>query len=154
MSVYAGAGVDIAAGNQAVVLMGDAVRSTYGPEVLAGLGAFGGLFDLAGLHQMAAPVLVASTDGVGTKVKLAAQAGRYESIGHDIVNHCLNDVLVSGGRPLFFLDYIAASKLDPQMAARVVSGMAAGPRAARCWAARRPRCPAYTRPASLTWPGP
>jgi phosphoribosylformylglycinamidine cyclo-ligase/phosphoribosylamine--glycine ligase/phosphoribosylformylglycinamidine cyclo-ligase len=112
--------------------MRDAVRSTYGPEVLAGLGAFGGLFDLAGLGQMAAPVLVASTDGVGTKVKLAAQAGRYESIGHDIVNHCLNDILVSGGRPLFFLDYIAAAKLDPQLAARVVSGMAAACRAAGC----------------------
>jgi len=75
---------------------------------------------------MAAPVLVASTDGVGTKVRLAAQAGRYESIGHDIVNHCINDILVQGARPLFFLDYVASARLDPAQVAQMVSGMAAG----------------------------
>jgi phosphoribosylformylglycinamidine cyclo-ligase/phosphoribosylamine--glycine ligase/phosphoribosylformylglycinamidine cyclo-ligase len=100
--------------------------------VLAGLGAFGGLFDVGALKGLRHPVLVASTDGVGTKVKLAAQAGQYESLGHDLVNHCLNDILVSGGRPLFFLDYIAAAKLEPRMAAQVVGGIAAACRAAGC----------------------
>lgn len=125
LSAYASAGVDIDAGSRAVDLMRDAVKSTYGPEVLAGIGAFGGLFDAAALKGMNDPVLVASTDGVGTKVKLAAQMGRYESIGHDIVNHCIDDILVQGARPLFFLDYVASSKLDPEMVASVVTGMAA-----------------------------
>jgi phosphoribosylformylglycinamidine cyclo-ligase/phosphoribosylamine--glycine ligase/phosphoribosylformylglycinamidine cyclo-ligase len=132
MSSYSEAGVSIDAGNRAVDLMREAVRSTYGPHVLAGIGAFGGLFDAAELKAMRAPVLVASTDGVGTKVKLAAQVGRYESIGHDLVNHCLNDILVQGARPLFFLDYVAASKLEPEMVAEVVRGLAAACRAAGC----------------------
>ncbi len=121
---YARSGVNIDAGNRAVDLMRDAVKSTYGPEVLAGIGAFGGLFDAAALKGMTDPVLVASTDGVGTKVKLAAQVGRYESIGHDIVNHCIDDILVQGARPLFFLDYVASSKLDSEMIASMVKGMA------------------------------
>lgn len=132
MSTYAAAGVSIDAGNRAVALMRDSVRATYGPEVLAGIGAFGGLFDASALKQMAAPVLVASTDGVGTKVKLAAQVGRYEAIGHDLVNHCINDILVQGARPLFFLDYIASSKLEPEMVAEVVRGLAAACRMAGC----------------------
>jgi len=129
---YAESGVSIDAGNRAVDLMGDAVRSTYGPEVLAGLGAFGGLFDAAALKAMAAPVLVASTDGVGTKVKLAAQARRFETIGHDLVNHCINDILVQGAHPLFFLDYVASAALDPEVVAAIVTGIAAACRAARC----------------------
>jgi phosphoribosylformylglycinamidine cyclo-ligase len=132
MTNYAASGVNIDAGNRAVELMRDAVKSTYGPEVLAGIGAFGGLFDASALKSMNDPVLVASTDGVGTKVKLAAQAGRYESIGHDIVNHCLNDILVQGARPLFFLDYIASSTIDPPMVASIVSGIAAACREAGC----------------------
>ncbi|MBI5564690.1 MAG: phosphoribosylformylglycinamidine cyclo-ligase [Chloroflexi bacterium] len=131
-SSYAASGVNIDAGNRAVELMRDAVKSTYGPEVLAGIGAFGGLFDASALKSMRDPVLVASTDGVGTKVKLAAQAGRYESIGHDIVNHCINDILVQGARPLFFLDYVASSKIDPKMIASVVSGISAACREAGC----------------------
>ncbi|MEK7310719.1 MAG: phosphoribosylformylglycinamidine cyclo-ligase [Chloroflexota bacterium] len=131
-SAYASSGVSIDSGNRAVDLMRDTVRSTYGPEVLAGIGAFCVLFSAAALKHMADPVLVASTDGVGTKVKLAAQAGRYEPIGHDIVNHCINDILVQGARPLFFLDYIASSKLDPEMVAAVVKGIAAACREARC----------------------
>ncbi|BCX05343.1 MAG: phosphoribosylformylglycinamidine cyclo-ligase [Candidatus Roseilinea sp.] len=131
-SAYAAAGVDIDAGNEAVALMRAAVQSTYTPDVLAGIGSFGGLFDAAQLRDMRAPVLVASTDGVGTKVKLAAAFGRYESIGHDIVNHCINDILVQGARPLFFLDYIAASKLDPSQVASVVKGMAEACRDAGC----------------------
>ncbi len=131
-STYASAGVSIEAGNRAVNLMRAAVKSTYGPEVLAGIGSFGGLFSAVALKGMQEPVLVASTDGVGTKVKLAVQAGRYESIGHDIVNHCINDILVQGARPLFFLDYIASSKLNPEMVASVVGGMAAACCAAGC----------------------
>jgi phosphoribosylformylglycinamidine cyclo-ligase len=129
---YAKSGVNIDAGNRAVDLMRDAVKSTYGPEVLAGIGSFGGLFDASTLKSMNDPVLVASTDGVGTKVKLAAQCGRYESIGHDIVNHCIDDILVQGARPLFFLDYIASLKLDPEMIASVVTGMAAACRESGC----------------------
>jgi phosphoribosylformylglycinamidine cyclo-ligase len=129
---YAKSGVNIDAGNRAVDLMRDAVKSTYGPEVLAGIGSFGGLFDASPLKSMNDPVLVASTDGVGTKVKLAAQCGRYESIGHDIVNHCIDDILVQGARPLFFLDYIASLKLDPEMIASVVTGMAAACRESGC----------------------
>jgi len=131
-SSYAAAGVSIDAGNRAVDLMRDAVRSTYGPQVLSGIGAFGGLFSAGVLKEMNDPVLVASTDGVGTKVKLAAQAGRYDSIGHDIVNHCIDDILVQGARPLFFLDYVASSQLNPEMIASVVGGMAAACRAAGC----------------------
>ena len=129
---YAHSGVNIDAGNRAVDLMRSAVQSTYGPEVLAGIGAFGGLFDASILKSMNDPVLVASTDGVGTKVKLAAQCGRYEVIGHDIVNHCIDDILVQGARPLFFLDYIASSKLDPEMIASVVKGMSAACRESGC----------------------
>lgn len=132
-SDYAAAGVNIDAGNRAVELMTGAVKSTYGPEVLAGIGAFGGLYDAGGiLRSMRSPVLVGSTDGVGTKVKLAAQAGRYGSIGEDIVNHCVNDILVQGARPLFFLDYFATSALRPEITAAVVGGAAKACREAGC----------------------
>lgn len=131
-SAYARAGVDIAAGQQAVSLMKAAVQSTYGPEVLAGLGAFGGLFDAGGLKTMAAPVLVASTDSIGTKTKVAARLNRWDTIGQDLVNHCLNDILVQGARPLFFLDYVAASRLEPGRVAAIVQGMAAACRQAGC----------------------
>ena len=93
-------------------------------SVLAGIGSFGGLFDASALKEMKSPVLVASTDGVGTKVKLASSVGRYRGIGHDIVNHCINDILVQGARPLFFMDYFATSKLDPEQTAEVVTGIA------------------------------
>jgi phosphoribosylamine--glycine ligase/phosphoribosylformylglycinamidine cyclo-ligase len=123
-AAYENSGVSIDAGNKAVELMKDAVRATYTPAVLAGIGSFGGLFDISALKDMGNPVLVASTDGVGTKVKLAAECGRYRSIGHDIVNNCINDILVQGARPLFFMDYFATSKLDPEQAAEVVTGIA------------------------------
>lgn len=132
ISAYTRAGVDIDAGNRAVQLMTAAVKSTYSPEVLAGIGAFGGLFDGARLQRMSHPVLVASTDGVGTKTMAAARANRWENIGRDLVNHCINDILVQGARPLFFLDYIASSKLDPERIAMVVEGMAAACREAGC----------------------
>ncbi|HVM72750.1 MAG TPA: phosphoribosylformylglycinamidine cyclo-ligase [Anaerolineales bacterium] len=129
---YAAAGVNIDAGNRAVELMKAAVKSTYGPEVLGGIGSFGGLYDISALKAMKSPVLVASTDGVGTKVKIAAQAGRYTSIGYDIVNHCIDDILVQGARPLFFLDYFATSSLNPQTVAEVVGGISDACRAAGC----------------------
>ncbi len=121
---YAAAGVDLAAGNQATKLMKTAVHSTFGPEVLSGVGSFGGLFDISAAKAMAQPVLVASTDGVGTKTMVAAAMNRWDTIGHDIVNHCIDDILVQGAKPLFFLDYVASSKLNPEQIATVVGGIA------------------------------
>jgi phosphoribosylamine--glycine ligase/phosphoribosylformylglycinamidine cyclo-ligase len=129
---YAAAGVDIDAGNRAVEQMREAVRSTYTPAVLAGIGPFGGLFALDEVLDAEDPVLVASTDGVGTKTMIAAAMGRYDSVGHDIVNHCMNDVLVQGARPLFFLDYVATAHLDPDHIATVVGGCAEACRALGC----------------------
>ncbi len=121
---YADSGVSIDAGNRTVDLMKDAVKSTYTSSVLAGIGSFGGLYDASVLKSFDNPVLVASTDGVGTKVKLAASVGCYRSVGHDIVNHCVNDILVQGARPLFFMDYFATDKLTPEVTAEVVTGIA------------------------------
>lgn len=129
---YARTGVNIAAGQRATELMAAAVRATYGPEVLAGLGAFGGMYDAMALKEMTAPVLVASTDGVGTKTKVAARLGWWDTIGRDLVNHCVNDILVQGARPLFLLDYIAAARLDPEQMATIVGGVATACREARC----------------------
>lgn len=128
-SAYENSGVSINAGNRAIELMKDSVRATYNDSVLAGIGSFGGLFDVSVLKQMKSPVLVASTDGVGTKVKLAASVGRYRGIGYDIVNHCINDILVQGAKPLFFMDYFATSKLNPEQTAEVVTGIAEACRA-------------------------
>ena len=128
--LYKQAGVDIDAGNAAVAAMRPAIRATFTPNVLADVGSFGGLYALTDLPGQ--PVLAASTDGVGTKVKLAAQFGRWTGIGHDIVNHCVNDILVQNARPLFFLDYVAASKLDPTQVASVVTGIAEACRAVGC----------------------
>ncbi len=129
-SKYREAGVDIDAGIRAVERMKPAIRATFTPAVLADVGSFGGLYALENLPPQ--PVLVASTDGVGTKVKLAADLGRWRGIGFDIVNHCVNDILVQNARPLFFLDYIAAGKLVPEQVAEVVTGMAEACRAAGC----------------------
>ncbi len=131
-TTYRDAGVDIEAGNRAVHLMKSAVQSTYGREVLAGIGAFGGLYDGVALKGMAAPVLVASTDGVGTKTKIAAALGRYDTIGQDIVGHCVNDILVQGARPLFFLDYVAFNKLVPERVATIVTGIAEACKSVGC----------------------
>lgn len=131
-NAYARAGVNIAAGNRATELMKNAVRATYSAEVLSDTGSFGGLYAATALQAMDAPVLVASTDGVGTKVKVAARLNRWDSIGQDLVNHCINDILVQGARPLFFLDYVASSKLDAEQIATIVSGVAAACQAAGC----------------------
>ena len=131
-SAYAMSGVDIDAGHKAVELMSRAVKSTYNQAVLGGIGSFGGLYSAAAIKTMQKPVLVASTDGVGTKVKLAAKIKNFKSIGKDIVNHCIDDILVQGAYPLFFLDYVASSKLDSQMIADIVTGMSEACRESDC----------------------
>ncbi len=132
LTSYAAAGVDIDEGARAVSQMKHAVERTHGPAVLRGVGSFGGAFSGKAIKAMDEPVLVASTDGVGTKVELAARLGRYRGVGADIVNHCIDDVLVQGARPLFFLDYIASSKLRADHVAEVVTGMAEACEAAGC----------------------
>ncbi|GAC1637914.1 MAG: phosphoribosylformylglycinamidine cyclo-ligase [Herpetosiphon sp.] len=130
---YKAAGVDIDAATRAKDLMTAAVRGTHTPAVVAGMGAFGGVIDLsAACGNLAMPMLVASTDGVGTKTLVAAALSRYDTVGQDLVNHCLNDVLVQGARPLFCMDYIAAAQLDPQMVATVVGGVATACQAIGC----------------------
>jgi phosphoribosylamine--glycine ligase/phosphoribosylaminoimidazole synthetase len=132
LTSYAAAGVDIDEGNRAVRQMTGAIERTLGPDVLRGVGSFGGVFSAKSIIAMDDPVLVASTDGVGTKVELAARAGMVRGVGADIVNHCIDDVLVQSARPLFFLDYIAASELDADLVAEVVTGMAEACEAAGC----------------------
>ncbi|MBE7560010.1 phosphoribosylformylglycinamidine cyclo-ligase [bacterium] len=128
---YARAGVNLAVADSLKVKIGELVESTRGPQVLSNRGGFGGLFDVAALPEKN-PVLVASTDGVGTKLKLAVAVGRYRGVGHDIVNHCVNDILVCGARPLFFLDYLGFGRLDPVVAPEVVAGIAEACRVAGC----------------------
>jgi phosphoribosylformylglycinamidine cyclo-ligase len=122
---YAKAGVDVDAGNRLVDLIRPAVRSTRRPGADGEIGGFGGLFDLraAGFRD---PILVAANDGVGTKVKIAIESGLHDTIGVDLVAMCVNDLIVQGAEPLFFLDYYAAGKLEPEAAAAVVSGIARG----------------------------
>ena len=126
---YRDAGVDIDAGNRAVDLIKEKVRSTFGPEVLTGIGGFGSLFAFGGYRE---PVLVASADGVGTKLKIAIALARHDTIGIDLVNHCVNDILTTGAAPLFFLDYVAMGKLRPEKVAAVVGGLAEACRANGC----------------------
>ncbi|GAB3732986.1 phosphoribosylformylglycinamidine cyclo-ligase [Silanimonas algicola] len=121
---YRDAGVDIDAGNDLVERIKPLVKRSFRPEVMGGLGGFGALFDLSGKYRE--PVLVSGTDGVGTKLKLAQQLDRHESIGIDLVAMCVNDVLVQGAEPLFFLDYFATGKLHVDTAAAVIGGIAKG----------------------------
>ena len=127
---YRDAGVDIDAGNALVERIKPLVRRSFRPEVMGGLGGFGALFDLSGKYRE--PVLVSGTDGVGTKLRLAQQLGRHDTIGIDLVGMCVNDVLVQGAEPLFFLDYFATGKLDVDTAAAVVGGIATGCELAGC----------------------
>ncbi len=127
---YRDAGVDIDAGNALVERIKPLVKRTFRHEVMGGLGGFGALFDLSGKYRE--PVLVSGTDGVGTKLKLAQQLHRHDSIGIDLVGMCVNDVLVQGAEPLFFLDYFATGKLDVDTAVAVVGGIAKGCELAGC----------------------
>lgn len=120
---YRSAGVDIDAATKALGKVREHARSTYQPGTLSDIGSFGGLFRLD-TEKYRRPVLVASTDGVGTKLKLAFATGRHTSVGYDLVSHCINDILVQGARPLFFLDYLAMGQLDGEVAADVVAGIA------------------------------
>lgn len=120
---YRSAGVDLVAGEAVVDAIGAAVRATHGPEVLRGLGHFGGFYRIGPTPSGA--TLVASTDSVGTKLKVAILAGRHEGIGRDLVHHCINDIVACGARPLFFLDYYATGKLHPEHASLVIGSIAA-----------------------------
>ncbi len=127
---YAAAGVSLDAANDAKGRIRRLVESTFTAGARGGFGGFGGMFRLP--DGMRRPVLVSSADGVGTKIKLAIDAGRHDTIGHDLVNHCVNDVLVQGARPLFFLDYVAFGVLEPAVVEAVVAGVAAGCRENGC----------------------
>jgi len=128
---YAQAGVDVDLGNLVKRRIQARVKSTHGPEVLGKIGGFGGLFapDFSGMRE---PVLVGSVDGVGTKLKVALAVGRHDTVGADLVNHCVNDIAVLGARPLFFLDYIGAERLEPRVFDQLLSGFAKACRAAGC----------------------
>lgn len=123
MSDYKAAGVDIDAGNETVRRIRSLARSTFTPGVLSDIGSFGGLFRLD-RDRYREPVLVSSADGVGTKLKIAFMTGRHDTIGADLVNHCVNDILVQGAEPLFFLDYLATGRLSPAVAEQVIGGVA------------------------------
>jgi phosphoribosylformylglycinamidine cyclo-ligase len=129
-TAYAASGVDVAAGERAIDLMRAAVEATHRPEVLGGIGGFGAAIAIpAGYRE---PVLVSSTDGVGTKTAIAASLGRYDTIGRDLVAMCVDDVVCSGAEPLFFLDYVAVGLLEPQQVAELVGGVASGCTDAGC----------------------
>jgi phosphoribosylformylglycinamidine cyclo-ligase len=128
---YKDAGVDIDAANLALSQVKDVIKRTFTDNVLQDIGSFGAMYqlDLKGMEQ---PVLVSSVDGVGTKLKLAFMTGKHDTVGVDLVSHCVNDILVQGARPLFFLDYLAIGKLEPGVAAEVIKGIATGCRYAGC----------------------
>ena len=128
---YEAAGVSIEAGEEAVLRIKDKVRSTFRPEVIGDIGGFGGLFAFAN-HRYRHPVLVSSTDGVGTKALIAQASGRFDTIGVDLVAMCVDDLVCQGAEPLFFLDYIAVGKLDPDHIEQLVEGVAEGCRQAGC----------------------
>ena len=131
-SAYARAGVDIDAATDAVGRMKAHIKTTLTPGVLTDVGSFGGMFALSALGNLQDPVLVSSIDGVGTKLKIAFATGIHDTVGRDLVSHCVNDILVQGARPLFFLDYFGTGKLEPGVAADVVKGLADGCRSAGC----------------------
>jgi phosphoribosylformylglycinamidine cyclo-ligase len=128
---YKASGVDIDAGHEVVRRIRTLARGTFTGGVLSDIGSFGGLFRL-GDKAAGDPVLVASADGVGTKLRVAFMTGRHRTIGVDLVNHCVNDILVQGAEPLFFLDYLATGRLDPDVAVQIVEGLAAACRDNGC----------------------
>ncbi|WP_417004151.1 phosphoribosylformylglycinamidine cyclo-ligase [Adlercreutzia equolifaciens] len=129
---YAEAGVDIVEGARAVDAIKDTVHSTYRPEVMGDIGGFGGLFSIAAAKDMADPLLVSGTDGVGTKLKVAQRLGVHDTVGIDLVAMCVNDILATGAEPLFFLDYVAVGKLDAEAMAKIVGGIGEGCRQSGC----------------------
>jgi phosphoribosylformylglycinamidine cyclo-ligase len=130
-ATYASAGVDIDAANRATEKIKQLARGTFNARTLSEIGSFGGMFDGA-FPEMRQPVLVASADGVGTKLKIAFATGIHDTIGRDLVNHCVNDILVQGARPLFFLDYIATGKLSPETITSIIEGVTNGCRENGC----------------------
>ena len=128
---YKASGVDIDAGNEAVRRIRGLARSTFTPNVLSDIGSFGGLFRFT-TGSFTDPVLVSSADGVGTKLRIAFLAGKHDTVGEDLVNHCVNDILVQGAEPLFFLDYFGTGRLSPAIAESVVTGMARACRENQC----------------------
>jgi phosphoribosylformylglycinamidine cyclo-ligase len=128
---YADSGVDIDAATRATDRIKELARTTFNQRTLSEIGSFGGMFDGA-FPNMSQPVLVASADGVGTKLKIAFVSGIHNTVGRDLVNHCVNDILVQGARPLFFLDYIATGKLSPEVVASIIEGVTAGCRENGC----------------------
>ncbi len=128
---YKSAGVDIKSGEEAVNRIKSLARSTFTDNVITDIGKFGGFFSLYGI-DMDEPVLVSSIDGVGTKLKVASLVDKHDTIGEDLINHCVNDILAGGATPLFFLDYIGTGKISPEIIEQIVSGMAKGCRAAGC----------------------
>jgi len=129
---YADAGVNIPVWNKARKRIGKMVESTFNKNVVGKFGHFGGMFSLASLKSYKNPILVSSVDGVGTKLAIAAETGIHNTVGMDIVNHCINDILVLGARPLYFLDYIATGKLDPDVFVKVLDGLTRACKAADC----------------------
>jgi phosphoribosylformylglycinamidine cyclo-ligase len=129
---YADAGVNIPVWNKARKRLGKLVESTFNKNVVGKFGHFGGMFSIASLKKYKNPILVSSVDGVGTKLKIAAETGIHDTVGMDIVNHCVNDILVLGARPLYFLDYIATGRLDPAVLLSVLGGLTKACRAAGC----------------------
>ncbi len=129
MDSYAGAGVNIDAAAKAKDFIKKEARTTYGPEVLSGVGFFGGLYEFKGYKE---PLLVSHVDGVGTKILVAAALDKNDTVGIDIVNHCINDILTTGAKPLFFLDYIAAGKMVPERIQAIAQGLASACREAGC----------------------
>jgi phosphoribosylformylglycinamidine cyclo-ligase len=132
MSTYADAGIDLDSARQTTQRIGEIVAKSRGTGVLADVGAFGGMFRLGAVGEFRDPVLVASTDGIGTKVKVASSLGRFENLGADIVNHCVNDIAVQGARPIFFLDYLALHHADPEIVTTLVGSVASACAAAGC----------------------
>src|SRR5438552_1452517 len=130
-TAYAAAGVDVDLGNRVKSGIQALVKGTHGPEVLGKIGGFGGLFR-PNFRGMKAPVLVSSVDGVGTKLKLAFALDRHDTVGQDLVNHCINDIAVIGAEPLFFLDYLGTGELQPRLFAEIIKGFAKACAENRC----------------------
>ncbi|MEE1372377.1 MAG: AIR synthase related protein, partial [Parolsenella sp.] len=129
---YEDDGVDTAEGGRAVDAIKQMVKETNRPEVIGGIGGFGGLFSVAALKDMEDPILISGTDGVGTKLVLAQLLDRHETVGQDLVAMCVNDILASGAEPLFFLDYVAIGHIEAEHMAKIVKGVADGCKLAGC----------------------